>query len=117
VRWEAEDHHPSSGVESYDVQYRVDNGSWMDWKLDTTEISSVFGPDEPVEVEYGRRYSFRVRAKDRAGNEGEYPEQPSERISTTLVEKFKVLVPLVLRAYKHNPYEPNDSLGEAYIKE
>jgi hypothetical protein len=25
-----------------------------------------------------------------------------------------VLVPLVLRNYKHNPYEPNDSLGEAY---
>jgi len=32
-----------------------------------------FGPDEPVTVEIGQTYYFRVRARDFAGNQEPYP--------------------------------------------
>lgn len=41
----------------YDVQYRVDNGAWVDWLSSTTTQSATFS-----NIADGKRYSFRVRS-------------------------------------------------------
>ena len=52
-----------SGIEVYEVQFRVDGGDWADWLVDVTFTSADFvaGQDD-------RFYEFRARGKDRAGN-------------------------------------------------
>ena len=66
VEWSAAD--PHAEVTGYDVQVKADNGPWGDWLSNTPATSGVYqGMD-------GRRYAFRCRAKDAAGNIENYPE-------------------------------------------
>ncbi len=55
----------TSGIASYDVQVRYEDATptWEDWRLGTTSASAVYTDTSPHGV-----YSFRVRARDRAGN-------------------------------------------------
>lgn len=58
----------------FDVQYRVDGGTWRMWKTDTTRFKAVFGKDgNPVRVRPGHRYDFRARSQRTADS----PEQRS----------------------------------------
>jgi len=66
VTWAAADPAPSSGISSYDVQYKIVGGDWQDWTAGTTAASAYFS-GRP-----GTNYAFRVRARDVAGNTGEY---------------------------------------------
>lgn len=56
---------------TYDVRYCVGEtcsataGSWQTWQTSTTSTSAAFDPASP---QYGKRYSFRARAYDEAGN-------------------------------------------------
>lgn len=76
VEWTAYD--ADSGVASYDVQVRNDNiGTWEDWLLGTVETSAVY-----TDVNVGT-YTFRVRARDNAGNVGAYGCEDQ-----TIVEDF-----------------------------
>lgn len=69
ISWGATDPSPSAGIESYDVQYRGGpDGTWTDWLTGTVLTAYTFGPDDPVAVETGQTYYFRVRARDFAGN-------------------------------------------------
>lgn len=52
-----------SGIASYDVQFRVDDGDWIDWLVGVTSSSAVFAAGQ-----HGRFYQFRARGEDRAGN-------------------------------------------------
>lgn len=52
-----------SGIDHYDVQYRVDGGAWTDWLLGVTFTSAEFNSGED-----GRLYEFRARGVDGAGN-------------------------------------------------
>jgi len=52
----------------YDVEYKVDDGSWTFWKGKTESTSFVFGPASPTTVEYGRTYHFRARAWEQYEN-------------------------------------------------
>ena len=52
-----------SGIASYDVQYRVDGGSWATWIVDSTEESADFAAGQD-----GKSYEFRARGEDEAGN-------------------------------------------------
>jgi hypothetical protein len=52
----------------YDVEYKVDDGSWTFWKGKTASTSATFGPTSPTTVEYGRTYHFRARAWERYEN-------------------------------------------------
>ncbi|NIO68192.1 MAG: hypothetical protein GTN71_03835, partial [Anaerolineae bacterium] len=52
----------------YDVEYKVDDGSWTFWKGKTASTSATFGPTSPTTVEYGRTYHFRARAWEDYGN-------------------------------------------------
>ncbi len=69
VQWAGEDP-GGSGIVNYDLQMRQDGGAWTDWAMATTATSRAF------EGEYGHVYSFRARARDRAGNLGAWPDRP-----------------------------------------
>ena len=94
VSWSGSD--GLSGVESYDVQYRVGSGgAWMDWLLGTTSTSETFGPASPVSLVRGETYYFRVRAHDFAGNVEAYPSSPDT--STYVEEVVELFLPIVVR--------------------
>lgn len=58
-----------SGIATYDVQVRqLPKGGWTDWKRGIADTGAWFGPDE------GRQFAFRVRGRDRAGNQEPWPE-------------------------------------------
>lgn len=62
VSWSGKDP-GGSGIVSYDVQYRVDGGSWAAWITDTTLNAAVFAAGQD-----GKFYEFRARGEDDAGN-------------------------------------------------
>jgi len=71
VSWSGTD--ATSGIQCYDVQYRVGaTGVWTNWLTCTPAVSALFGPASPVTLIPGQTYYFRVRARDRAGNNEPY---------------------------------------------
>jgi hypothetical protein len=52
-----------SGIDCYDVQFRIDGGDWVDWLTCTTQTSAEFSDGE-----HGRLYEFRARGIDNVGN-------------------------------------------------
>jgi hypothetical protein len=94
VSWSGSD--GLSGVESYDVQYRVGTGgTWTNWLIGTSHTSGTFGPVNPVSTLRGKTYYFRVRAHDFAGNVEPYPSSPDT--GTLLVEGVEMFLPLLMR--------------------
>jgi hypothetical protein len=67
VEWFGSDGAGGSGISGYDIQMKDGNGPWTDWLSGSSSTSAVF---EGVQ---GHGYFFQVRAKDRAGNQEEYP--------------------------------------------
>lgn len=68
VSWSATD--ATSGPATYDLQFRDGlAGTWTDWITATAALSSTFSGQD------ARTYSFRARAKDNAGNQGDYPAE------------------------------------------
>jgi uncharacterized protein YkwD len=57
----------TAGLGTYDVQYRVDDGSWRTIRNDTTTTSLTLRNRA-----HGHWYRFRVQAKDRRGNLSEW---------------------------------------------
>ena len=82
VEWSGTDTAPSgcepSGIAYYDVQYRVNGGSWVAWQTQTTNTSATI-----ESAANGRLYEFRARAVDNAGNAQPFGiVQASTRIDT-----------------------------------
>ena len=66
VSWSGSD--TTSGIASYDVQFRDSTGvSWEDWQASTIATSTAFAGED------GHTYYFRCRARDNAGNIEDYP--------------------------------------------
>ncbi|UCC61552.1 MAG: hypothetical protein JSV36_12165 [Anaerolineae bacterium] len=117
VSWSGSD--SLSGVASYAVQYRVGvGGTWMTWLPATTQTSATFGPNSPVTVEGDQTYYFRARARDRAGNDGQFVY-----CSTYVSGESSIYLPAVLRnvsscappcSASNNYCEDHDSWGAAY---
>lgn len=63
VKWSGTDQ-GGSGIAYYDVRYRVQGGSWVDWQFHTTATSADFQGGAN-----GTTYEFVVRAVDNAGNQ------------------------------------------------
>lgn len=55
----------TAGLRDFDVQYRVDGGSWRTLRNDSTSTSLTLRDRTP-----GHTYSLRIRATDRRGNVG-----------------------------------------------
>ena len=70
VSWSATDGTSGLRANPYTVQYRVDDGEWTDWLVNTAQTSATFGPHDPVDVQPGHTYTFRAFAADNAGNVG-----------------------------------------------
>ena len=70
VYWSGSDNGDSQ-LDSYDLQYKTGAGEWTDWITNTVLTSQTFGSAAD-----GQIYSFRVRAKDNAGNIEAYPDAP-----------------------------------------
>ncbi len=66
LEWDGAD--DLSGVASFDLQVKTGDGAWADWLTGTTDKTAVFSGED------GKRYAFRCRARDTAGNVGSYPE-------------------------------------------
>ncbi|HEB13330.1 MAG TPA: hypothetical protein ENI11_06605 [Actinobacteria bacterium] len=67
VYWAINDPAPSSGLGSYNVQYKVEkDGGWRNWQTNTTKNSALFKGRQ------GRTYYFRGQATDGVGNTGNY---------------------------------------------
>ncbi len=56
-------------IVTYDVEYRVDGGDWIDWLEGVDFEAATFAA-----TEHGRFYEFRVRATDEAGHVGPFSE-------------------------------------------
>jgi hypothetical protein len=65
VRWDGKD--GFSGLDSFDVDYRVASGTWQSWVTASKDRFKDFTG------EYNVLYEFRSRARDIAGNQGAYP--------------------------------------------
>jgi hypothetical protein len=67
VSWSGKDPSPSSGIASYDVQYRLAGTStWHTWKSKTTAKSATFHGRKGIST------YFRSLARDKAGNVSSY---------------------------------------------
>jgi hypothetical protein len=60
----------TSGLRSFDVQYRVDGGTWRTIRNDTTVLGLSL-----ANRERGHTYGFRVQAADRRGNLGRWSSE------------------------------------------
>ena len=83
VTWTGYDVAPSgckpSGIANYDIQYRINGGSWVTWKTRTTATSQTF----KNYASNGQFVEFRARATDNAGNVAAYTNpQASTTIDT-----------------------------------
>jgi spore germination protein YaaH len=75
VRWGGSD---DSAVSSYDIQVSTGSGSWATWLSRSKATSGLYpGYD-------GRRYSFRIRARDVKGNVGGWVAVPAAFPGETL---------------------------------
>lgn len=63
---------PNTNVDHYDVQYKMNNGPWTDWVMDTKLVQSDYRAYNSLFTDY--IYYFRVRSVDTEGNTGEYQE-------------------------------------------
>ncbi len=77
VSWGGSD--ACSGVATYDVQFKIDGGTWQPWLTGTPATNSTFNPGSP---QYGHTYYFQARAHDYGGNIGSW----SASVSTVLAQ-------------------------------
>ncbi|MCP4525484.1 MAG: hypothetical protein GY833_06200, partial [Aestuariibacter sp.] len=68
VTWSGSD--ATSGIVSYDVQYKDGDGAWTGWQTDTSAISATFSG------QMRHSYHFQSRARDLAGHVEAWPIQP-----------------------------------------
>jgi aldose sugar dehydrogenase len=74
LRWATGD---TDTGDTFDVDYKVDNGSWIHWKTNTSRFSAVFGKNgNPVTIQPGKDYSFRVRSSGEEGTSKWSPAVP-----------------------------------------
>ena len=74
ISWGGSDN--SSGIASYDIQYRDGSGSWVDWLVGTTQTAATFNGAN------GHTYYFRSRARDYANNLESYPAGDGDTSTT-----------------------------------
>lgn len=66
--WGGDDSGIESDVAGFDLEFSLDGGDWQEWLTGTSAVAAV------LRVEESGTYVVRVRARDRAGNIGEWSE-------------------------------------------
>ena len=85
VNWSGQDEASStiaSGLADFDVQYRINNNEWQDWISAATSTGAIFN----IAVDAGGSIYFRVRARDNAGNTGEWSGEAETKIADAPAE-------------------------------
>jgi len=108
VSWSASDATSGLRPSPYTVQYRVGDGNWADWLVNTPLTSAAFGPHDPVEVEAGQTYRFRAFAVDQAGNVGQSDTVASSTGPAPTMEREVVNGDKFLWWAFHLPLSPDD---------
>lgn len=94
VFWTGQDFAPSgcqpSGIANYDVQYRINGGSWITWRTRTEGADFGFRNLAPN----GSFVEFRARATDRAGNVGQFTSVPQAATTIDSVAPVAAMNPL-----------------------
>lgn len=89
LAWSGDDSDPiasSSGVVSYDVEYKIDSSSWQTLLSSTTATSTMFTTPVPN----GQRVYFRARAYDAAGNMGEWSSEVSTLLTNHIADHLVI---------------------------
>ncbi len=84
VTWGGTD--SGSGIQSYDIQWRLQTGTWQTLIENTTQTSFQFVGAQP-----GQTYLFRGRARDRVGNVQPFPD-PAQARTTIAVKPESIIV-------------------------
>ena len=112
VQWTGTDA-GSSGIATYDVQYRDGpGGTWTDWITHTTETSAAFSG------QLGHVYYFQSRARDNAGNLEAYPGGDGDTLTHTPSFAFPGRVlgnrdqPIAVAAVQATPPALNTALSD-----
>jgi chitodextrinase len=59
---------------SFDIRYRLNQGSWTNWRTGTTAVSDIFDVSSMPDG----TYTFQARARDTEGNLGPWSEDLGE---------------------------------------
>lgn len=76
----------SSGLENYDIQYKINEDDWRDWIMATTSEKAIFN----IGAEAGDNIFFRVCARDKAGNIGEWSDKIQTIISFSTADHIVI---------------------------
>jgi hypothetical protein len=94
VFWTGQDFAPNncqpSGIANYDVQYRINGGSWIAWRTRTEGTDFGFRNLAPN----NSFVEFRARATDRAGNVGQFTSVPQASTTIDSVAPVATMNPL-----------------------
>ena len=92
VKWSGDDP-GGSGIDHYDVRYRVPGQSWINWLNNTRDKSAEF-----VGGANGTTYEFQARGVDKAGNVQQWPSsaQAWTTVDTRLPNAWIELFPSVI---------------------
>jgi predicted phage tail protein len=74
VSWRGND--ATSGIATYDVEFKVDESAWQTWLGETDQTSALFTSTT------GSIFAFRVRAEDIAGNLGAWSPVVSTKVGS-----------------------------------
>ncbi len=106
-----------SGIAVYDVQYRDGaSGTWSDWMLQTPLTSALFGPISPVNPQDGHTYCFRARAKDIAGNTGDYSGGLGDTYVIMDLQALDTNPPIISSLLPSNSSVTNDNTPTIYAE-
>lgn len=90
VSWKAQN---VLGVDCYQVQYNTSAIPWTNWTIEGTDCTNrtewTLGPTEPIQLQNGETYSFRVRVLNKVGKLGDWSPENHTSVNA---EKPEVII-------------------------
>ncbi|MDD4333130.1 MAG: lamin tail domain-containing protein [Patescibacteria group bacterium] len=79
----------TSGVKNFDLEYKINDGDWQNWLIETASTSEIFN----FAVNPGDQIYFRARGRDKAGNLGEWSGLVETKISLPIAPPVPPALP------------------------
>jgi len=100
IKWQS----PNSNIDFYQVQYKLNDGQWLDWLANTTKTEEYF--QGSYSLSNDNIYYLRARAQDKDGILGEWSKEV----------KIDLLNPVIINevAYAGTNASPDDQWIELY---